>query len=68
MVSEKRGAPQLEVLTDKGCTGTAALPSPPSNAPGTELPDKHKKSNKAHAALRAPVERTISRIRACIES
>ncbi|MFD9226107.1 transposase family protein, partial [Streptomyces sp. NPDC060064] len=29
----------------------------------TELSGKHKASNKIHAALRAPVERTIARIK-----
>ncbi|MEU5307109.1 transposase family protein [Streptomyces noursei] len=31
--------------------------------PGTQLSEKHKKPNKAHATLRTPVERTISRIK-----
>ncbi|GAA3597444.1 transposase family protein [Streptomyces osmaniensis] len=40
-----------------------AVITPIRRRPGTELPDKYKKSNKAHAALWAPVERTISRIK-----
>ncbi|MFI9825537.1 transposase family protein [Streptomyces sp. NPDC052013] len=46
------------------CTGAGGtVITPIKRRPDTELPDKHKKSNKAHAALRAPVEPTISRIK-----
>ncbi|GAA3597099.1 transposase family protein [Streptomyces osmaniensis] len=54
----------LEVLADKGyqdAGGTVITPI--KRRPDTELPDKYKQSNKIHAALRAPVERTISRIK-----
>lgn len=55
---------ELEVLADKGYQGAGGtVITPIKRRPGTELPDKHKKSNKVHAALRAPVERTISRIK-----
>lgn len=37
--------------------------TPIKRHPNTELPKKHKKSNTVHAALRAPVERIISRIK-----
>ncbi|WP_331718638.1 transposase family protein (plasmid) [Streptomyces sp. NBC_00289] len=54
----------LEILADKGYVGTGGtVITPIKRRPGTELPDKHKTSNKVHAALRAPVERTISRIK-----
>ncbi|MEU5307086.1 transposase family protein [Streptomyces noursei] len=54
----------LEVLTDKGYQGAGGtVITPIKRRPGNELPNKHKKSNKVHAALRAPVERTISRIK-----
>ncbi|WP_372412450.1 transposase family protein [Streptomyces luteireticuli] len=50
----------LEVLADKGYGGTVITPI--KRRLNTELPRKHKKSNTVHAALRAPVERTVSRI------
>lgn len=54
----------LEVLADKGYQGAGGtLITPVKRRPGTELADKHKKSNRVHASLRAPVERTISRIK-----
>ncbi|MFD5514137.1 transposase family protein [Streptomyces sp. NPDC127051] len=54
----------LEALADKGCHGAGGtVITPVKRRPDTELPDKHKKSNKVHAALRAPVERTIPRIK-----
>jgi transposase len=54
----------LEVLADKGYTGAGGtVITPLKRRPNTELPSKHRKSNKVHAALRAPVERTISRIK-----
>ncbi|WP_406190801.1 transposase family protein [Streptomyces sp. NBC_01017] len=37
--------------------------TPVNRRPKAELPDKHQASNKVHAALRAPVERPISRIK-----
>ncbi|WP_372412460.1 transposase family protein [Streptomyces luteireticuli] len=51
----------LEILADKGYQGADGTVI--KRRPDTELADKHKKSNKVHAALRAPVERTISRIK-----
>ncbi|QCX82412.1 Transposase DDE domain protein (plasmid) [Streptomyces sp. YIM 121038] len=54
----------LDVLADKGYQGAGGtVITPIRRRPGAELPDKHKKSNKVHAALRAPVERAISRIK-----
>ncbi|WP_030688701.1 IS5/IS1182 family transposase [Streptomyces sp. NRRL B-1347] len=54
----------LVVLADKGYQGACgAVITPIKRRPDTELPDKHKKSNRVHASLRAPVERTISRIK-----
>ncbi|MEU5307127.1 transposase family protein [Streptomyces noursei] len=54
----------LEVLADKGYQGAGGtVITPIKHRPDTELSDKHKKSNRVHAALRAPVERTISRIK-----
>ncbi|MFD5514227.1 transposase family protein [Streptomyces sp. NPDC127051] len=54
----------LEVLADKGYQGAGGtVITPIKRRPNTELPDKHKKSNKVHAALRAPVEHAISRIK-----
>jgi hypothetical protein len=54
----------LEVLADKGYQGAGGtVVTPIKRRPATQLPDKHKKSNKIHASLRAPVERTISRIK-----
>ncbi|WP_371666503.1 transposase family protein [Streptomyces sp. NBC_00289] len=54
----------LEVLADKGYAGAGGtVITPIKRRPKTELSDKHKKSNKVHAALRAPIERTISRIK-----
>jgi DDE superfamily endonuclease/Helix-turn-helix of DDE superfamily endonuclease len=55
----------LEVLADKGYQGAGGtVITPIKRKPGNELCDKYKKSNKVHAALRAPVERAISRIKA----
>jgi hypothetical protein len=49
---------------DKGYTGAGGtVITPIKRRLKTELSDKHKASNKVHAALRAPVERTISRIK-----
>ncbi|MFF3404576.1 transposase family protein, partial [Streptomyces sp. NPDC002659] len=45
----------------QGAGGTAITPI--KRRPKTELSDKHKASNKVHAALRAPVDRTIARIK-----
>ncbi|WP_437438036.1 transposase family protein [Streptomyces olivoreticuli] len=46
----------LEVLADKGYQGAGGtVTTPIKRRPDTELPDKHKKSNKVHAALRAPL-------------
>ncbi|ANZ21601.1 DDE superfamily endonuclease [Streptomyces noursei ATCC 11455] len=54
----------LKILADKGYQGAGGtVITPIKRHRGTELPDKHKKSNTVHAALRAPVERTISRIK-----
>lgn len=54
----------LEVLADKGYQGAGGtVITPIKRRPGGELHDKHKKSNRVHAALRAPVERAISRIK-----
>lgn len=54
----------LEVLADKGYAGAGGtVITPIKRRPKTELSDKHKASNKVHAALRTPVERTISRIK-----
>ncbi|WP_432021371.1 transposase family protein [Streptomyces sp. 1222.5] len=54
----------IEILADKGYQGAGGtIITPIRRRPGTELPDKHKKSNKVHAGLRAPIERTISRIK-----
>jgi len=54
----------LEVLADKGYQGAGGtVITPIKRRPDTELPDKHKKSNRVQASLRAPVERTISRIK-----
>ncbi|MFD5513821.1 transposase family protein [Streptomyces sp. NPDC127051] len=53
-----------EALAGKGCQGAGGtVITPVKRRADTELPDKHKKSNKVHAALRSPVERTISRIK-----
>ncbi|WP_328623203.1 transposase family protein [Streptomyces sp. NBC_00354] len=55
----------LEVLADKGYQGAGGtVITPVKRRPGSELHKKHKKSNRVHAALRAPVERAISRIKA----
>ncbi|GGX62239.1 hypothetical protein GCM10010324_03700 [Streptomyces hiroshimensis] len=54
----------LDAFADKGYQGAGGtVITPIKRRPDTELPDKHKRSNRAHAALRAPVERTISRIK-----
>ncbi|MEU9057285.1 transposase family protein [Streptomyces sp. NPDC048384] len=54
----------LEVLADKGYAGAGGtVITPIKRRPKTELSDKHKASNRVHAALRAPVERAISRIK-----
>lgn len=54
----------LEVLADKGYIGAGgAVITPIRRRAHSELSGKHKASNKVHAALRAPVERTISRIK-----
>jgi hypothetical protein len=54
----------LEVLADKGYIGAGGtVITPIKRRPKTELSGKHKASNKVHAALRAPVERTIARIK-----
>lgn len=54
----------LEVLADKGYIGAGGtVITPIRRRAHTELSDKHKTSNKVHAALRAPVERTIARIK-----
>ncbi|MFJ9753113.1 transposase family protein [Streptomyces chartreusis] len=54
----------LEVLADKGYQGADdTVITPIKRRPDTELPDKHKQSNRIHAALPAPVERTTSRIK-----
>ncbi|MFI5987797.1 transposase family protein, partial [Streptomyces sp. NPDC051555] len=54
----------LEVLADKGYQGASGtVITPIKHRANTELPGKHKISNKVHAALRAPVERTIARIK-----
>ncbi|WP_372412302.1 transposase family protein [Streptomyces luteireticuli] len=54
----------LEILADKGYRGAGGtVITPVKRRPNTELPGKHKKSNRVHASLRAPVERTISRIK-----
>ncbi|MER6076276.1 transposase family protein [Streptomyces sp. NPDC001817] len=53
----------LDVLADKGYVGAGGtVIAPVKRRPNTELPEKHKKPNTVHAALRAPVERAISRI------
>ena len=55
---------EVEVLADKGYQGAGGtVITPIKRRPNIELPRKHKASNKVHAALRAPVERTISRIK-----
>ncbi|MEU9057293.1 transposase family protein [Streptomyces sp. NPDC048384] len=54
----------LDVLADRGHQGDGGtVVTPIKRRPGAELPDKHKRSNRAHARLRAPVERLISRIK-----
>jgi hypothetical protein len=54
----------LEVLADKGYIGAGGtVITPIKRRPKTELSRKHKASNKVQAALRAPVERTIARIK-----
>ncbi|MFE4582990.1 transposase family protein, partial [Streptomyces chartreusis] len=54
----------LEVLADKGYIGAAgSIITPIKRRPKTELSGKHKASNKVHAGLRAPIERTIARIK-----
>ncbi|MGW2421415.1 transposase family protein [Streptomyces sp. NPDC001709] len=54
----------LKLLADKGYVRAGGtVITPVKRRPKAELPDKHKASNKVHAALRAPVERTISRIK-----
>ncbi|MEU5306992.1 transposase family protein [Streptomyces noursei] len=54
----------LKVLADKGYQGAGGtVITPIKRRPGTQLSEKHKKPNKAHATLRTPVERTISRIK-----
>ena len=54
----------LDVLADKGYTGAdGTVITPIKCKPHTDLSTKHKASNKVHASLRAPVERTISRIK-----
>jgi hypothetical protein len=63
-ILENCAALNPEVLADKGYQGAGGtVITPIKRRPDTELTDKHKKSNKVHAALRAPVERTISRIK-----
>ena len=53
-----------DVLADKGYQGAGGtVTTPIKRRPNTKLSDKHKASNTVHAALRAPVERTISRIK-----
>ncbi|MCX2185692.1 transposase family protein [Streptomyces sp. SKN60] len=50
----------LEVLADKGYQGAGGtVITPIRRKADTEPSNKHKLSNTAHAALRAPVERTI---------
>ncbi|WP_432021512.1 transposase family protein [Streptomyces sp. 1222.5] len=47
-----------EILADKGYQGAGGtIITPIKRRPATELTDKHKKSNKVHAGLRASVER-----------
>ncbi|MFD3947912.1 transposase family protein [Streptomyces sp. NPDC058579] len=63
-IIETCAALDLDVLADKGYQGAGGtVITPIKRRPDTELPDKHKKSNMVHASLRAPVERTISRIK-----
>ncbi|MFF3404250.1 transposase family protein [Streptomyces sp. NPDC002659] len=54
----------LEVLADKGYIGAGGtVITPIRRRTHTELSGKQEASNKVHAALRAPVERTIARIK-----
>ncbi|MGW2207088.1 transposase family protein [Streptomyces sp. NPDC001774] len=54
----------VDVLADKGYTGAGStVITPFRRRPDTELPDRYKKPNRVHAGLRAPAERTISRIK-----
>ncbi|MCC2280974.1 transposase family protein [Streptomyces sp. ET3-23] len=64
----RREGVNLQVITAEERTRATPEPAatvitPIKRRPDTELADKHMKSNKVHAALRAPVERTISRIK-----
>ncbi|MFD4144445.1 transposase family protein [Streptomyces sp. NPDC058572] len=54
----------LEVLADKGCIAAGgSVITPIRRRAHSEPSSEHKASNKVHAALRAPIERTISRIK-----
>lgn len=54
----------LEVLADKGYIGAGpTVITPIRRRAHSELSGKHKASNKVHAALRAPIERAIARIK-----
>ncbi|MEU2718534.1 hypothetical protein [Streptomyces sp. NPDC007205] len=56
----------LKILADNahvGAGGTAITPI--KRRPNAQLPHKHKTSTNVHAALPAPEERTISRIKQC---
>lgn len=63
-VIDTRAQLDLEVVADKGYQGAGGtVITPIKRRAGTDLPDKHKASNKVHTAPLAPIERTISRIK-----
>lgn len=54
----------ISVLADKAYVGAEGTVEAPIKArQGCELPDKHKRFNKVHARLRAPVERAFARLK-----
>jgi hypothetical protein len=55
----------LQALADRGYIGVDddVLITPIKRRAGQELAEKHMKSNKVHARLRAPIERVFSRIK-----
>lgn len=55
---------QIAVMADKAYAGAGGTVEAPVKArKGCEPPDKHKRFNKVHARLRAPVERAFARLK-----